>query len=188
MADKRSGPIHIRPTLKSDPIKSQDSLMIIHRHWFGWLGLFVPGLLILLVFGILRLSLPEVDWLSGSSLTGLTILVALVMILFYALTAVIYFSNRLILTDTGIEQTMRTGFFFWKKSHLGLANIEDVTVVQHGFFANSLNFGTLAIETAGEQNNFLFRWCPQPNRCAKIIVDTRDDYLEDQPDIIDKVN
>jgi len=40
-----------------------------------------------------------------------------------------------------------------------------------------MNYGTLKIETAGEQTNFSFTFCPNPNHCAKVILDAREKML-----------
>jgi hypothetical protein len=64
-----------------------------------------------------------------------------------------------------------------KVSQLSLANVEDVTSEQRGIFSNMFNYGVLNIETAGEQANFNFGYCPNPHRIAKIILDAKDDFL-----------
>ena len=48
----------------------------------------------------------------------------------------------------------------------------NVDFCQHFF-----NFGCVKIETAGEQANFIFNFCPNPNGVAKIILDAKDDFL-----------
>ena len=64
-----------------------------------------------------------------------------------------------------------------KVSQLSLANVEDVTSEQKGIFSNLFSYGVLNIETAGEQTNFYFNYCPNPHRVAKIILHAKDDFM-----------
>jgi hypothetical protein len=43
------------------------------------------------------------------------------------------------------------------------------------------NYGTLRVETAGEQSNFNFIYCPRPNAVAKLILEARERYVEHPP-------
>ena len=80
--------------------------------------------------------------------TGITIIVSMLLLF----ETVVYWSNRLVLMDDEIRQTLQKGLLNRKISSLGLANIEDVTIEQKGFMATLFNYGTLLIETAGEQS------------------------------------
>jgi hypothetical protein len=64
-------------------------------------------------------------------------------------------------------------------------NVEDVTTVQNGFFPTFFNYGTLKVETAGEQVNFVFTFCPNPGYFANIILNCREKVLgqmaQDEP-------
>jgi hypothetical protein len=44
-------------------------------------------------------------------------------------------------------------------------------------FSLIFNYGTLKIETAGEQANFHFNMCPNPNYYAKLILEVREDLI-----------
>ena len=153
--------------------------------------MFIPGAAVFAGFFVIVASIKEDSsfgtLVDGGKLTWIGISLLIGAIFFYAIVGLIYFSNQLRLGQTTISQTTRTAFFTWRVSQLGLANIEDVTVEQQGFFANFFHFGNLLIETAGEQHNFEFRWCPQPRRCAQIILDTRDSYLDDHSEAANKV-
>jgi hypothetical protein len=90
---------------------------------------------------------------------------------------IVYRQSKLTVTDRNIVQVVQKGLMIRKVSQLSLANIEDVTSEQRGIFANMFNYGVLVIETAGEQANFNFNFCPNPHRVAKIILDAKDDFL-----------
>ncbi len=63
-----------------------------------------------------------------------------------------------------------------------MANVEDVTSDQHGFFATLFGYGTLKIETAGEQMNFHFTYTPNSGAIANHVLEARERYLEYDPD------
>ena len=58
-----------------------------------------------------------------------------------------------------------------------MENVEDVTSEQGGIFPTIFNYGVLKVETAGEQNNFIFKYCPNPNAYAKALQDARAAYF-----------
>ena len=47
-----------------------------------------------------------------------------------------------------------------------------------GLFAHAFDYGTLNIETAGEQENFMFKYCPKPEECARTLMSLREEYLK----------
>jgi uncharacterized membrane protein YdbT with pleckstrin-like domain len=72
---------------------------------------------------------------------------------------------------------LQYGLFSRKVSQLNMVNVEDVTAVQNGIFQTMFGFGSLNIETAGEQVNFHFTYCPRPGYYAKVILDAREQIL-----------
>ena len=156
------------------------------KHWFG---LFVIcSLAILALLGAMGLFIwltqsgdtPVLDQ-GQSGLVWLLSLVAFVLVVcILAVISWLYRSSLLSVTNEEVHQVIQGGLFHRRHSRLGLANVEDVTFVRKGIFATILNFGELNIETAGEQANFKFSYCPKPNVCAKAVMDARDRYFEEQ--------
>ena len=182
--------IYIRPSSRAAKRKQlAEPIMIVHRHWFGFFTLIGLGLGLIILFGLIIIFIPFGDAQLGRQidLWAILFLISLLGGLLFTVIWWIYFSNRLILTADMISQKMQLAIFKHKQSQLGLANIEDVTMSRDGVFQTLMNFGTLTIETAGEQNNFDFRYCPDPVRCAKIIMEVRADFLADNPDVVDKL-
>ncbi|MEM6997953.1 MAG: PH domain-containing protein [Patescibacteria group bacterium] len=154
----------------------------MHRHIFGLVTLYVSTIVgVLASFGLLAwMASNSFDLSSEQKTIGLLIMGAVLLIvagLLYMMTS-IYWASKLVLTTEDVQQTIQNGLFNTKRSRLSLANVEDVTSFKKGFFASTVNFGTLNIETAGEQANFKFRYCPDPDECAKLIMDTREAYIE----------
>ena len=156
----------------------------INRHWFGITILYVFGfLLTLLIFWVLAISSSGNQQGSGI-LPELLLAIGLIVLMLASFKVVskIYYSNKITITNLKVEQVIRYGLLVSKSSVLGLGDIEDVTIHQAGLFAMWLDFGTLNIETAGEQMNFEFRYCPQPSKHLKLLVRTKEIYLQSHSD------
>lgn len=154
----------------------------MHRHPFGLISIWAATLIATLAsFGLIAwMSASNFDLTAEQKTLGLLIMAVLTLIIvamLFMMTS-IYWASTLTLTGEDVEQTIQYGLFSSKKSRLSLANVEDVTAYKRGFVSSIVNYGTLNIETAGEQVNFKFKYCPDPNACAKTIMDARQDYIE----------
>jgi len=163
--------------INSDEVKVAD----IRRHFFGLFLIYLQVVVALILsLGLIIFLLPDVIGSSAALNAGLS-LVSLVMItlalIFMALATKIYNANQLIITDIHITQVLQVGLFNRKVSELTMENVEDVTSEQGGIFPTIFNYGTLKVETAGEQNNFIFKYCPNPNAYAKALQDARAAYF-----------
>lgn len=103
-------------------------------------------------------------------------LALLVFILFIA--TYIYRENKLIVTDQSLVQVLQKTLFNRKISRLSMSNVEDVNAEMKGIPATIFNYGTLVVQTAGEMENFIFPWCPNPNFYAHQILEARQSYAQ----------
>lgn len=162
-------------------------LLIIKRHPFGLVAMYLSAIIGLAVaFGLLFFLVPSV-------LTGDTQATAMRVLMMFAVVAsslvfivlliatYVYKQNRWVVTDESVHQTSQRGLFNRQSSELSMANIEDVTAEQKGILAELFGFGTLRAETAGELSYFHFNYCPNPDKYAKIILDARQKYINDDP-------
>ena len=88
-----------------------------------------------------------------------------------------YFNNKLTVTDQSIVQRLQFTPLNFKTSQLGLGNIEDVTYTSNGLLPTLFNFGTIHIETAGEQVNFIFTFSKDPREAVRIIIEAKEEFL-----------
>lgn len=109
--------------------------------------------------------------------TGFSLVVLVMSALVVFVASLVYYQNRLIVTDRNITQILQYGLFHRKVSQLNLVNVEDVTAIQNGILATMFGFGSLNIETAGEQVNFHFTYCPRAGYFAKVILEAREKLL-----------
>lgn len=171
----------------SESVENIDSdeklLAVIKRHPFGIIKMYVTVIVGLVFAGILlAMILPGIIPRDGNeaiygviAILAVTIMCLMAFILFVA--TIIYFRSKIVLTDKTITQTLQNGLFNRKISQLAVTNIEDVTAQKNGFFPTMFNYGRLMIETAGEQVNFHFDYCPNPDHYAKLILDARQEFI-----------
>ncbi len=159
----------------------ETKLYEVRKHNFGvaviWVQIFLGMIVVVfLSFMLMPSFIADTDKaLLYATLSSIPVI--LISFLLIALITSIYRQNRLIVTDRNITQVLQYGLFSRKVSQLNIVNIEDVTSIQNGAIATMMNYGTLKIETAGEQTNFSFTFCPNPNHCAKVILDAREKML-----------
>lgn len=153
----------------------------VAKHPFGIFALYVAiAIGVITSLGLTFFMIPSV-MSDTSQAFGIAIIFAAIIVVFAIiigiLATVVYHQNRLIITDRNITQILQTSLFGRKVSQLNLVNVEDVTSEQNGIFATMFGFGVLKIETAGEQMNFNFTYCPRPGYYAKVILNAREKIL-----------
>jgi hypothetical protein len=156
-------------------------LCAVKQHPFMLIAIYVSTFVAFIAALVsVSIFIPETSSDTESIYSAWTLLVfaaGLLLIIILIAATYIYNQSHLTITDKNVIQVIQKSLYERKVSHISLANVEDVTSEQRGVFANMFNFGTLKIETAGEQANFIFQLCPHPNRVARIILDAKDDFI-----------
>ena len=166
-----------KPATSYPPGKEEKPLLVIHRHSFGLIILYLQASLgvvaaMVMIYFLVTGFVDEGNRTRIWQLFGVLGLVALVMTaLVLAAATYIYTQTKMIISKDSLTQFLQTGLLSRRISKLNLSHIEDVTAVQSGLFPRILNFGTLNVETAAEEENFHFTFCPDPNKCAQVILD-----------------
>lgn len=172
-------PLDTQATAMGDIDADERLISIIRRHFFGIFIIYVQTAVALAVgIGLIYFLLPSfVDRSQEDVYRVIGVIAGLVVILMaviLVIATIIYYSSKLILTDKNITQVIQVGLFNRKVSQLAVSNIEDVTAVKKGVFSTILNYGILNVETAGEQVNFVFNYCPNPDFYARQILEARE--------------
>lgn len=92
--------------------------------------------------------------------------------------AFLYRSNVIFVTNEKIAQVLYVSLFNRKISQLSIGDVQDVTVTQKGILAHIFDYGTLVIETAGEQSNYTFTFVPEPYAVSRGIVGAHENNLK----------
>ncbi len=168
----------------------EQTVLIVRKHFFGILQLYIMSG-IGIGIGFILVSLLLVEGVSASVLTvvgGAALFVIGLAVLILLVATWIYFENKLVITNKNITQVLQRGIFHRQVSQLSMANVEDVTSDQKGFFATLFHYGTLKIETAGEQANFHFTYTPNSGAVAKQVLEARERFIEYDPDAAGRAN
>lgn len=171
--------------------ENEKLLYELRKHWFGLFviyafGTFVTLLMLGLAIGGAALSQSETDTsdigLTGGSIGAILIatglLLSLLSLVVTAIAAYLYRTNVVLVTSDKLSQLLNQSIFNRKISQLSIGDVQDVTVAQRGIFAHAFHYGTLVIETAGEQQNYTFTYAPNPYEAAKIIVNAHEENLK----------
>ncbi len=162
----------------------------IHKHPFGLFLIYFVGTIV--TGGLLAATLTSGLYLGGDPLgTGVNLadfrsvfvvigfLLVLLSAIMTAIGAFLYRNNVLLVTNEKIAQLLYRTIFDRKISQLSIGDVQDVTVKQTGIPAHLFNYGTLTIETAGEQQNYTFTYAPFPYQCSKDIVGAHERNLKE---------
>lgn len=163
--------------------KDEKLLFEIRKHWFGLflvylVGSFVIAMALAFALGAALSSDPNLDTIKMPVIL-LSFTLALLATGGTAIGAYLYRSNVMLITTDKIAQLLAYGIFHRKISQLSIGDVQDVTVSQHGILAHAFNYGTLVIETAGEQQNYSFTFAPDPYKAAKAMVGAHEENLKE---------
>lgn len=158
----------------------------VRKHPFGLFMIFLTGVLVILaVLAIGILGFVDLGQQTGiseaNSIRPILIIASFFLIIGAAIATMIgaflYVSNVIYVTSEKIAQVLYISLFNRKISQLSIGDVQDVTVTQKGILAHFFNYGTLIVETAGEQANYKFSYVPDPYQTSKIIVGAHEKNL-----------
>ncbi|HSX17851.1 MAG TPA: PH domain-containing protein [Candidatus Saccharimonadales bacterium] len=161
----------------------EHTIVVVHRHPIGLIIIYLEAILGLAALAALAIFVaPDVfNDLSTQTnrliIAGTVFAVAMLVFVLFVATYV-YRQSRLLVTDRSLVQVLQKSLFIRGVSRLSMSNVEDVTAEQRGILATIFNFGTLTVQTAGEEDNFVFPTCPDPNQLAHRILEARQAYAQ----------
>lgn len=167
--------------------ENEELIMDVRKHPFGLFVVEVTGFFITLVVTIvpvvLAYNLTTVTVDEGSTgMKTLLILFGLFMGLLALagtfIAAVLYQNNVIYITSEKLAQIRYLSLFNRKISQLSIGDVQDVSVQQRGLFAHWFNYGTLVVETSGEQQNYTFTYVPAPYQVSRAIVGAHEENLK----------
>ncbi len=152
----------------------------IRKHPIGLIAILFTGILVTVVTLIVGIAVAATDLdklLGGTGFNQMrgAIVAVSFLLTFFALVGMfigifLYVSNVIYVTSEKIAQVLYTSLFHRKVSQLSIGDVQDVTVRQNGILAHIFNYGTLIVETAGEQQNYTFSFVPNPYEKSRAIV------------------
>jgi hypothetical protein len=156
-------------------------LKVVHRSLIGLVAIYlVATVAVVAIFTLLVAISPETfdtsDATISPQLSVIMVVGATLLVLILLTATYIYRQSRLLITDRSLVQIMQRSLFNKKVSRLSISNVEDVSEEQRGILATFFNYGTLMVQTAGAEENFIFTLCPSPSLIADRIIEARQAY------------
>src|SRR3989338_7265588 len=176
----------------SHRLEGEKIILLLRRHHFV--------ILIKIIFWAIAAILPPIFYLIlGSTLaeffynelflpviTLLTSVYYLYVWLFVFYSWVDYYLDAWIVTNQRIINIEQKGLFDRVVSEQQLYRVQDVTSELKGFFSTILNYGTVHIQTAGEEQRFIFEQVPDPYNVAKKIAQLAEEHKKIHHQVMEK--
>lgn len=157
-------------------LDNEQIIILLRRHWFTLFERIIIWVLIALmpVIGAQFFSTILMNAWQSPIWRGILIVSSATFYLYlwiFALYAFVdYYLDVWIVTSQRIINTEQKGLFARTSSEQKLSRIQDVTSEVVGIFETILDYGTIYIQTAGEQERFIFKQVPHPGDVAKKIL------------------
>lgn len=155
--------------------KDETIRTVVRRHWMNILPVSATfgavGLVSLYGFYLLGRYGDAVSQVGPLSLAVIGLVAAIILDFALGYSSWwVYSQNRLIVTDKNLYQVTQNSLFSREISQFALERLQDVSASQKGLLATLLDFGDVTAETAGEEDAFVFRTAPRPQRLAAYIM------------------
>ena len=176
---------HLDVSEKDDSYPGQDSAELTQRVIFKHVIFILPFMVALVILAIL--AVPAIIFISANIDSVSQIIpapVVFIVELFYIailvllLVAVLWIwrRNKVVITDQHIVDIDQLGLFNRKVSTLRLEEIQDISASVKGPLQTILQYGSIVIQTAGERENFVFNYVPNPYELEHYILSIRKKY------------
>lgn len=164
---------------------NEELMLEVRKHPFGFAIIIVLGAAIGLSVLVATFAIASSSFLNDLNLDNgrpyialLGFILTILIILATAIYAQLYRSDVVYITNEKVAQVLYQTIFHRKVSQLNIGDVQDVSVTQKGVFAHMFDYGTLVIETAGEQQNYTFTFVPHPHTVAKVIITSHEANLK----------
>lgn len=144
-------------------------LFVLIKRVFFWLIAAVAPIIILFLVRAERITYEREGFLY-SLLLILASVYYLYIWLFIFNSFVDYYLDVWIVTNIRIVNIEQRQLFSRVISEHELERIQDVTAEVHGIFPTFLNYGEVYVQTAGEQQRFIFKQVPNPQEVKRHIL------------------
>jgi membrane protein YdbS with pleckstrin-like domain len=154
---------------------------VIYKHIMA-IAPILFGMLLLCVFFIIaiiyiNLNVEKVEqFIPPILVTLIGFVVIAVIVMLTVGTFWIWKRNKVVITNKHVVDVDQIGLFNREVSTLRLEEIQDVSAKINGPLQTMLGYGTLIIQTAGERENFVFDYVPDPYKLENYIIELRSKY------------
>ncbi len=168
-------------------------ILLVRRHWTRLFKDVVKFIFLAIIPAVLAIVLIFVFEFSIYTYSDLVLVITSLLVSLYYLFIMLLFLNNFIdyqldlwvVTDQRIINMEQEGLFNRTASSQSIERVQDVTSEIKGKMATFLDYGNVYIQTAGEEQRFVFEEVPHPSKISKMIQDVHD-RVEDQEEREDR--
>lgn len=162
--------------------KGEDVIMEVRKHWIVFFGhafsMFMAAIFPCVIFVVIKILFPgiiqSIRIPSDLNISALLLFFYTLWLLFlwasFFLQWTKYYLDVWFVTPKRIISVSQKNIFDREISNLRFDKIQDVTIDVHGFIPTILNFGTIKVQTAGEDNqDFIMHTVRRPDKVRQVI-------------------
>ena len=148
--------------------KDETITFTVRKHWFVFFVDIISISAFLLLPILVAIAFRYLNYfvtIPGNTVALASVIIALLLLYIWTAAFLIwtdYYLDILILTNKHIIDVDQRGLFSREISTFRLDKIQDVTAEADGIIPTLLKFGTIHIQTAGEDREFLVHGIPKP--------------------------
>lgn len=150
---------------------------IVRRHWITYIPTVILYSFLAIIPFPLLFVLGQANPAFFQDANARAIIVLLVsafelsIALFFYASFLMYYLDMIIVTNDRLVEVSQRSLFSRKVSELDLYKIQDATSDVSGVVATIFDYGTLALQTAGEHDNFVFDGVGHPHDLRRQLLD-----------------
>ena len=136
------------------------------------------------IFSLMQSSGKTNSGAYGSLVVFAGVIIAIGIAVATAVNAYLFRMDSLIVTTDKIAQIEYKTIFDRKVVQLSIERVQDVTVSQIGILPRIFKYGTITIDTAGENEDCIFSFAPNPYENSRMIMDIHEKAVAKSRSII----
>ena len=161
-------------------------ILDIKRHPMGMIipiALTGLSLFAILAFAAIYPSLVNsgIPMIDASTMFGIILLVALVVVLGGAIALWVYVQNQFFMTNESVIQEIQESLVSRHEQTVSLGSIEDASFRKSGIMQTLFNYGTIHLSTEGEETTYIFHYVANPKKQVAILNNAIEAFKNGRP-------
>ena len=153
------------------------------------MGMIIPialtglSLFAILAFAAIYPSLVNsgIPMIDASTMFGIILLVALVVVLGGAIALWVYVQNQFFMTNESVIQEIQESLVSRHEQTVSLGSIEDASFRKSGIMQTLFDYGTIRLSTEGEETTYVFHYVHHPKRQIAILNNAIEAFKNGRP-------
>lgn len=161
-------------------------ILDIKRHPMGMIipiALTGLSLFAILAFAAIYPSLVNsgIPMIDASTMFGIILLVALVVVLGGAIALWVYVQNQFFMTNESVIQEIQESLVSRHEQTVSLGSIEDASFRKSGIMQTLFDYGTIRLSTEGEETTYIFHYVANPKKQVAILNNAIEAFKNGRP-------